>query len=157
MANRTFTLNQYTNVRDLIVLIVRVAFNGSSAPTLLKFDPMTGKFAAAPSAGDGYFKSFTRASTGNYTFTLVDNYVSLEQMNVTFFSNSNAAAPFAQIKLASDPTNGQAFGTSVGAGAVRTGAATINILTFSAQGTTADPGATEMAKFEFIMSNSTAG
>lgn len=155
MANRTYAKESYYGDKDLVVITAVVAFNSSSAPSLLSCALSSGIYTVAPSVGTAHFKSFTRAGTGDYTLTLKDNFVRLIQYNISFIGSANAAAPICQVKVASDPTNGQAFGTAIACGTVRSGASSIHLLTFSAQGAAADPAATEVALIQIQLQNST--
>lgn len=145
MANRTFARDQYANVKDPVTLYVAVAFNATSAPSLLKCDPTTGIYTVAPSAGDGYALSFTRTSIGLYVLTLLDGYVRVLSVVPTWISNTNPAAPIVAVKVASDPTNAQSFGTALGSGNIRGTNRTVTLNINSAAATLADPAATEMA------------
>lgn len=154
MANRSFAAASYSNVKDRVRLTAAVAFNATSAPTLMLFNPDTGKYTAAPSAGDGYFTAFTRTGVGLYTLTPRDSYIRLLGGSVMFVSNTNAVAPIWEISVASDPTLAQAFGSAVGAGSVRSGTLSIKFVFYSAAATPADPAATEIALLTIDLQNS---
>jgi hypothetical protein len=154
MANRTF--NQFVSSleKGIVFIEAAVGFNSSSTPNLLAWNGATRVYTKVSTATRGVL-SFTRGGTGNYTLTLSDAYARLLGCFVTFIGSANAAAPIWQVKVGTDPTNGQAFGTGFGAGLGSTSNA-LNLLTFSAQGTAADPANTEIAVISLMLQNSSA-
>ena len=159
MAQRLWEQYTLSPEKGIVALYAVIGFNGSSTPHLLAWNGATGVYNTAATTGTmpGYrgVKSVARNSAGNYTIVLQDTYQRILTANVTFIGSTNAVAPIAQIKVASDPTNSQAFGTGVGA-ALSTTNNTVTLLTFSAAGTAADPAATELGILELVLQNSVA-
>lgn len=162
MPNRLADQFQQTLVRGLWSVFVEVQFNGSGTPTLIQqVTPQSGAkwtFAAAPAAGTRWGAlTFVRNGTGDYTLTFVDKYVRVLAYSCTWIASTNTAAPITQMKVASNP-NAAASTTGMG----WTGANgspsqnAVELLFFSAQGSAADPAATEMAVFAFQMQGSAA-
>ena len=162
MSNRNYDQFQQTLIRGLVSLFAYVKFNGAGAPTLADIKILQNNqvvsFVTAPTGGaKGGSLSLLRNGVGDYTLTLQDKYVAVLAASMTFLSNSNAASPIIQIKVASNPN---AAGSSTGQG--WTGASgspslnAIEFLTFSAQGTSADPGAGELGILSLQLMNGTA-
>lgn len=152
MANRQFTQFNLMMDKGVVTLFAAIGFNGSGTPTLYQWSPTARTYSAAPTAGCRGIKSITRNGTGDYTLTLQDTYQRLLVAGITFISNSNAAGPIYQVKVASNPntagsTVAQGLGTAFNA---------VEILTFSAQGTAADPGTTELGIVNLTLQNSSA-
>lgn len=152
MANRMWTEFSFTPVKGLHTVYAQIAFNGTGSPTLLAWNPATKTYAAAPTGGTQGVLSVTRNGTGDYTIKLQDTYQRLLGYDPMFIGSTNAAAPIAQVKVASSP-NAAGSTTAQGLG---TGFNSINLLTFSAQGTAADPAATELGIIGLTMQNSAA-
>lgn len=162
MANRNFDQFQQTLVRGLVSMFAYVKFNGSGSPTLLDVkvfqNNQTVNFVTAPTAGaKGGALSIVRNGTGDYTLTLQDKFVAVLQFAITFVSNSNAASPICQLKVGGNPNTA---GTTYGQGWTgATGSPSLNaveFLTFSAQGTPADPGTGELGIVSLQLMNGTA-
>jgi hypothetical protein len=152
MANRFFTEFNYMLDKGVITLFVAIGFNGSGTPTLFQWNPTTRTYAAAPTGGARGISKIARNGTGDYTITLQDTYQRLLVAGLTFISNSNVAGPIYQVKVATNPnlagsTAAQGLGASFNA---------VEILTFSAQGTAADPGTAELGILNLSMQNSSA-
>lgn len=152
MANRFFSEFNYMMDKGVVTLFAAVGFNGAGTPTLYQWNPTARTYSAAPTGGCRGVKSIARNGTGDYTLTLQDSYQRLLVAGLTFISNSNAAGPIYQIKVASNPNTAgsavaQGLGTSFNA---------IEVLTFSAQGAAADPGNTELGIINITLQNSSA-
>jgi hypothetical protein len=156
MANRTFKNAAYFFDADPVGIYAAIGFNATGTPSLLVCDPATGIYTKASAVGVNGIKSIARNGVGVYTLTLQDTYVRLLEWGITFLSNSNAAAPFAQVTLAADPTNGQAYGNATASGQIRSGTPIVKFTCFSAQGTAADPGTTEVGIVCMVVQNGTA-
>jgi hypothetical protein len=158
MANRFYDQFQQTLVRGLVTAFIDVKFNGSGSPTLVDFNYSvangTGTLATANSKGSKFGGlTFVRNGTGDYTLTLQDKFIRILQAGVTLIGSSNVAAPLWQIKVASNPN---AAGATTSAGWTSTANNAVELLFFSAQGTAADPAATEFGVIGLQLMNSSA-
>ena len=154
MANRFFSEFNYMLDKGVVTLFAAVQFNGSSTPTLVQWNPTSRTYSAAPTAGSRGIKSITRNGLGDYTITLQDTYQRLLVFGVTFVSSTTAAAPIAQVKVASNPNSAG----STSAQGLGTGFNAIEFLTFGAQNplTAADPANTELGIINITLQNSSA-
>lgn len=160
--NRWSDQFQQSLIRGLWTFFADVQFNGAGTPTLVQAtyvnnsSSVTWATAGAKGSKTGAL-TFTRSGTGDYTLTFSDKWIRVLNYSPMFLASGNAAAPISQVKVASNPN---AAGSTTGMG--WTGASgspsnnAVELLFFSAQGTVADPAATEMAVLSFQIMASTA-
>lgn len=156
MANRWYDQFQQTLVRGLVSAFIDVQFTGAAPPVLMNFQiapfTLTSTFAAAPAPGSkSGALTMTRSGVGTFVLTFQDKFVRVLGASATFISNTTAAAPLMQVKVASNPN---AAGAVVGNGLVANNSMTL--LFFSAAGVLADPAATELGIINLQLMNSTA-
>lgn len=155
MANRNWVNVNVTPEKGLITLYVPVAFNSTSAPSLLQWNTITRTYAAAPAAGCRHGAvSFVRNSAGNYTLTLQDTYQRCVELDVTIISSANPLAGSPAIRTASNPNlSGSTVAQGLGTAATSN---SVNFLLFSSAGTPADSAATELGIIKLVLQNSSA-